>query len=89
MILVILCSLGTGVFNGLIFAITFPFRPLLYILAQIYRRWTTLGVLSSERDSLNHLSDILGAACGLQEGNRCLSADSREHLKEFGRTQTR
>ena len=89
MILAILFSLGTGVFNGLIFAITLPFRPLLHILAQIYRRWTTLGVLSSERYSLNQLSDILDPACGSQEGNRCLSADSREHLKEFGRTQTR
>ena len=59
-------------------------KPVLYIFSHIWHHCTTLGVLSSEKKSLSELSELLDLAEGFEERDRCLSGDSREHLKEFG-----
>ena len=69
--------------------IAIAFYAIPYFLAQRLRRCTTLGALSSERETLNRLSLILDLTDIIQEGEQCLSDDSREHLKEFGRILAR
>lgn len=65
------------------------FYPIIFTFALIRRHWTTLGALSSERESLNRISVRLDLMDRFQEEDRFLSDDSREHLKEFRRTRTR
>ena len=76
---------GTAVFTFVIASLV----RLAPYLAQILYSWTTLGILSSEREYLNQLSRYLDSMDNVQENDRCLSDDSREHLKEFGRTRSK